>query len=224
MIIRISGLSLLSILVVAAFISSLSSQPSFNGATPGCGTGGGCHTAQTGIVSAALPGGLQVEVTVGGTTASVAGELVDSSGTVVAVNNSTGNNPFILTAPSAGRYTVNAGYKNPSREWGTTQIDVVLTGVQDGRDGIPDGYRLDQNYPNPFNPSTTIGYTLPEQTRVTLKIFDISGREVATLVDGMEAPGPKTVSFDAVNLATGTYLYRLQAGEYSETKHFVVMR
>ena len=224
MITRISIISVLSVLIIVAFISSLTSQPSFNGATPGCGSGGGCHTSQAGIVSATLPGGLQVEITVSGTTSSIAGELVDSTGTVVAVNNSTGNNPFILTAPSAGRYTVNAGYKNPSREWGTTEIDIALTDVNEGPDGFPEGYRLEQNYPNPFNPSTTFGYTLPVQVHVTLKLYDMSGREVATLVDGVEGPGPKTVKFEALNLATGTYIYRLQAGGYSETKHLVVMR
>ncbi len=223
MITRISIISVLSVLIIAAFMSSLSSQPSFNGATAGC-AGGGCHTSQTGIVSASSGGGLQVQITVTGTTSSVAGELVDSTGTVVAVNNSTGNNPFTLTAPGAGRYTVNAGYKNPSREWGTTQFDVVLTGVEEGPGGVPQGYRLEQNYPNPFNPSTTISYTLPTQSQVTLKVYDMGGREVGTLVDAMEAPGTKSVRFDALNLATGTYIYRLQTGEFSQTKHLVVMR
>ena len=223
MITRLSLGAVLSVLVVGAFISSLSSQPLFNGATPGCGSGGGCHTPQSGIVSA-VPTGLQVAITVTGATSSVAGELVDSTGTVVAVNNSTGNNPFTLLAPGAGRYTVNAGFKNPSRQWGTTTVDIVVTDVGDGPDGFPGSYRLDQNYPNPFNPSTTIGYTLPERAHVSLKVYDMSGREVATLVDRMEEPGAKTVKFDAVNLATGSYLYRLIAGDFSETRHFMVMR
>lgn len=223
MIKRLSAITVLSVLVTIAFISSLSSQPDFNGTAPGCGSGGPCHTPQSGIVSA-VPTGLQVEITLAGTSASVAGELVDSTGTVVAVNNSTGNNPFTLTAPGPGRYTVNAGYKNPSRDWGTVDVDVIVTGVEGGERGIPNAYRLDQNYPNPFNPSTTIGYRLPERSHVTLKIYDIGGREVATLVDGIEEPGAKTVRFDALNLATGTYIYRLTAGSFRETKHLTVLR
>lgn len=224
MIRQILAISALSIIVIVAFLSSLSGQPSFNGDTPGCGSGGSCHTPQSGIVSAAATGGLQVEITLTGATGNVAGELVDSTGTVVAVNNLSGVNPFTLTAPAAGRYTVNAGFKSPSRQWGTTQVDVGLTGVHDGPSGMPGEYRLDQNYPNPFNPSTTIGYTLPAAAHVTLKIFDMNGREVATLVDRMEGPGPGTVKVDALHLATGTYFYRLQAGDFIETKHMTVMR
>jgi hypothetical protein len=220
MITRLSAIIVLSVLYFAAFNSHLTSTPSRNGTTPGCT---GCHALQSGIVSA-TPSGLQVQITVSGTTGNVAGELVDSTGTVVAVNNSTGSNPFTLTAPGPGRYTVNAGYKDPSREWGTTEVEIVVTGVNDGPGGLPGTYRLDQNYPNPFNPSTTIGYTVPERAHVSLKVYDMSGREVATLVERMEEPGLKTVKFDAVNLATGSYLYRLVAGDFSETRHFMVMR
>jgi hypothetical protein len=223
MIKQLSAIIALFVLIIAAFISSLTGQPSFNGATPGCGSGGGCHTSQAGIVSAGATG-LQVQITLSGGTGNVAGELVDSNGTVVAVNNLSGTNPFTLTAPGPGRYTVNAGYKSPSMRWGTTQVDIIVTGVNEGTGGMPGTNRLDQNYPNPFNPSTTIGYTVPERTHVSLKVYDMSGREVATLVDRMEEPGAKTVKFDAVSLATGTYIYRLVAGGFSETKHFVVMR
>jgi hypothetical protein len=223
MIKRLSLIIAPSVLIVFAFISSLSSQPTFNGATPGCGSGGGCHTSTAGIVSA-TPSGLHVQVTLTGTTGNVAGELVDSNGVVVAVNNLSGGNPFTLTAPAPGRYTVNAGYKDPSRKWGTTQVDIVLTGVDEASGALPGGFSLGQNYPNPFNPSTTIGYTVKEAEHVTLKVYDMSGREVATLVDGIEAPGAKSVRFDALNLATGTYIYRLQAGAFSETRHLVLMR
>lgn len=210
-------------IVVLSFLSSISSQPSFNGNTPGCGVSG-CHTLQDGILSVAVINNTQVQITLSGTTASVAGELVDSTGTVVAVNNSTGNNPFILDAPGEGRYRVNAGYKDPSRVWDSTVITIALTAVGDWNSGEPGSYALRQNYPNPFNPATTIEYSLAGPAHVTLKVYDLTGREVATLVDGFEEPGAKSVRFDAAGLATGTYLYRLRAGEYSETKHLVVMR
>ncbi len=115
---------LLTIFISIVSITYLISQPSFNGTSPGC-SGGGCHTYQSGIVSAVVLSNNQVQITISGTTGNVAGELVNTSGTVVAVNNGTGSNPFTLTAPSAGTYYVNAGYKNPSRLYGT---DTVVIG------------------------------------------------------------------------------------------------
>jgi hypothetical protein len=220
MIVRILLAVLILVFAVAALLSSLSSQPSFNGATPGCT---GCHSLQAGIVSA-VPNGLDVQITVSGAAGNVAGELVDSGGTVVAVNNTTSENPFTLTAPGPGMYTVNAGFKDPSRQYGTTQVLIVLTGVNDGPAGLPAASRLEQNFPNPFNPSTTIEYAVAARTHVSLKVYDMSGREVATLIDRTEEPGLKTVKFDAANLSTGTYLYRLVAGGFTETRHFIVMR
>jgi formylglycine-generating enzyme required for sulfatase activity len=88
----------------------------------------------------------------------------------------------------------------------------------------PNSFGLGQNYPNPFNPSTTISYQLPSQRHVTLKVFDVLGREVATLVDGVEAPGHKEMRFDASGLSAGIYFYRLQAGAYVETRKFLLLR
>jgi hypothetical protein len=91
-------------------------------------------------------------------------------------------------------------------------------------EGVPKIIQLDQNYPNPFNPSTTINYQLPTQSHVTLKVFDMLGREVATLVNGVEQPGFKLVTFDASRLASGVYYYRMQAGKYIETKKLLLLR
>ena len=114
-------LLLLAVGIMLLVIPANISQPSFNGTNPGC-DGSGCHTLQDGLVSATVTD-LQIAITVGGTTSSVAGELVDANGTVVAFNNSTGNNPFTLTAPGPGTYTVNAGFKNPSpRRWDSTVV------------------------------------------------------------------------------------------------------
>ncbi|MBK7630479.1 MAG: T9SS type A sorting domain-containing protein [Ignavibacteriales bacterium] len=116
--------TLVTVLLVIIMVSLMQSEPGFNGTTAGCG-GGGCHTSQSGIVSAAVLTGNQVSITVTGASGNVGGELVNSSGTVVAVINTTSSNPFTLTAPSAGSYTVNAGFKNPSRQWGTTSVNIV---------------------------------------------------------------------------------------------------
>lgn len=103
----------------------LLSEPSFNGSAPGC-SGSGCHSFNDGSVSAAILNNFQVEVTVSGTSSKVGGELVDTQGTVVAVINSTIANPFILTAPSAGSYIVNAGYDNPAKRWDSASVVISV--------------------------------------------------------------------------------------------------
>jgi flagellar assembly factor FliW len=124
---KVSGI-LATILLVVIIVSLLQSEPGFNGTTAGC-NGSGCHTMLSGNVTATVLSSNQVQITVSGTTSRVAGELVNSSGVVVAVINSTSSNPFILTAPSGGTYTVNAGYKNPNLRWGTTTVNVVAAPV-----------------------------------------------------------------------------------------------
>ncbi|MFA5772991.1 MAG: T9SS type A sorting domain-containing protein, partial [Thermoplasmata archaeon] len=85
-------------------------------------------------------------------------------------------------------------------------------------------YSLENAYPNPFNPSTTILFTIPHREYVTLKVFDMLGREVAALVDGELNPGEHSVVFDAKDLASGVYFYRLTAGTFSETKPMEVIK
>ncbi len=89
---------------------------------------------------------------------------------------------------------------------------------------LPEMFTLRQNYPNPFNPSTTISYRLPTQSNVMLKVYDVLGREVATLVNRVEQPGYKSVNFNANNLVSGVYYYRLQAGNLIDTKKLVLLR
>ena len=199
-------------------------EPGFNGTTPGCG-GSGCHTLQNGIVTATLLSNLQVRITLTGTTASVGGELVNESGNVVAVNNSTGNNPFILTAPSPGKYKVNAGYKNPSRRWDSTTVVIATTDIKDNLiENTPHVYKLHYNYPNPFNPSTIIRYQLSLPSKVSLRVYDVNGNEVERLVDELKAAGIHEVNFDAKGLASGIYFYKLQAGSFVETKKMMLLR
>ena len=88
----------------------------------------------------------------------------------------------------------------------------------------PHSYKLFQNYPNPFNPSTVISYQLPENSTVSLKIFDILGREVAELVHEHEGAGSHSVIFNARNLTSGVYLYRLTAGEYTKVEKMMLIK
>ncbi len=91
----------------------------------------------------------------------------------------------------------------------------LYTSVENERGAVPNEFALCQNYPNPFNPSTTISFTLSLQSFITLKVFDALGREVATLINGVEEPGYKSVTFDASKLSSGVYYYRLQSGSPS---------
>ncbi len=85
-------------------------------------------------------------------------------------------------------------------------------------------YELSQNYPNPFNPVTTINYSISSNGNVQLKVYDILGREVATLVNETKVPGNYKVNFNASNLASGVYFYRLQTGSFVQTKKMVLMK
>jgi hypothetical protein len=77
---------------------------------------------------------------------------------------------------------------------------------------IPTRYALDQNYPNPFNPSTSINFTLTEAGQVRLAVYDLLGREVRVLFEGLQTPGTHVVNFDANDLPSGVYMYRMEAG------------
>jgi hypothetical protein len=90
--------------------------------------------------------------------------------------------------------------------------------------GIPQDYALRQNFPNPFNPGTNITFDLPVDAHVTLKVFDITGREVATLADGIARAGRQTVTFVPADLSSGVYFYRLSANGFVETKRMVLIR
>jgi hypothetical protein len=112
---------------------------------------------------------------------------------------------------------------------GTIQVasvswsDPVSTGVETVR-GTPEQFALHQNSPNPFNPSTRIFFDVPERSRVRLKVFSLLGQEIATLLDAPVDAGRSSVEFDAVNLPSGVYLYRLEAGGFVATKRMTLLR
>jgi len=85
-------------------------------------------------------------------------------------------------------------------------------------------YSLSNNYPNPFNPSTTIKYQIPELSFVTLKLYDVLGNEITTLVNKEKSVGSYEVDFNASSLPSGIYFYRIQAESYVDTKKMVLMK
>jgi hypothetical protein len=108
--------------------------------------------------------------------------------------------------------------------WDTDIPCGIITGVSGNTNTIPVSYRLYQNYPNPFNPETQILFDLPAANNVKLVVYDILGREAATLVDEFRKAGKHSVSFNASNLASGVYLYKLYAGDYTETKKMMLIK
>jgi hypothetical protein len=102
-------------------------------------------------------------------------------------------------------------------------VPLVLTSVE-SKDEVAYNFDLAQNYPNPFNPSTTIKYSVPELADVSIKIYDMLGKEVTTLVDAQQAQGVYEVTFDASNLASGMYIYTMKAGSYQSSKKMLLMK
>jgi len=116
---------------------------------------------------------------------------------------------------------------NPSHVGSVARVDdLAFSGIVsvDDPQQQPLAFALDQNYPNPFNPTTHIRFEVAGSERVTLKVFDLLGREVATLVDHELPPGNHSVIFNGAGLASGTYIYRLQAGNLVESRRMLLLR
>jgi hypothetical protein len=100
----------------------------------------------------------------------------------------------------------------------------AVTGVEEKENNIPTNFSLAQNYPNPFNPATTIEFSLSIQSAVTLKVYDILGKEVATLVNDNLQSGTYKINFNGNNLSSGVYFYKIQAGNFEQTKKLLLMK
>jgi len=102
--------------------------------------------------------------------------------------------------------------------------DSSESGIDDYTENIPAVFSLMQNYPNPFNPGTTIGFTLAQSQAVSLRIYDILGREIATLIDRRTAAGRYDIGFEAANLSSGMYFYTLRTGNHSESRAMILLK
>ncbi|MCX6144480.1 MAG: T9SS type A sorting domain-containing protein [Ignavibacteriales bacterium] len=109
---------------------------------------------------------------------------------------------------------------------GLTYYSVIATptGIADQGQSLPTEPILAQNYPNPFNPATAISYQLPSVSFVTLKVYDVLGKEVASLVEGVQSAGNHMVRFDGSSVRSGVYFCRLQAGSFNETKKLILVK
>jgi len=104
------------------------------------------------------------------------------------------------------------------------KIRPLITAVNKYNSGLPEGYELFQNYPNPFNPSTKITYSVPTNSHVVIKVYDVAGREVGTIENRERSAGTYSVWFNAKQLASGVYYYKLTANNYSAVKKFILMK
>ena len=110
-------------------------------------------------------------------------------------------------------------------EFALAQSETATANEEDISEIVPNEFELKQNFPNPFNPSTTIQYALPEQAQVNLTVYDMLGQQVATLLSGqVQSAGSHSVNFDASNLSSGMYIYRLQAGSQSITRKMILLK
>ena len=107
--------------------------------------------------------------------------------------------------------------------WKYDKISFAVTGVNDNS-SIVNRFKLEQNYPNPFNPNTTIKYSIPERSDVTLKVYDMLGEEVASLVNESKDKGSYEINFDASKLSSGMYVYRLNAGDLTISKKMMLIK
>jgi len=102
-------------------------------------------------------------------------------------------------------------------------FDAIIIGVDD-QGPLPSSYSLSQNYPNPFNPTTVISYSIPEKADVTLKVFNLLGQEVATLVNSAQSVGSHEINFNASNLTSGVYFYTIKAGDFTSTRKMMLIK
>ena len=142
-----------------------------------------------------------------------------STGALMSLNKS-GSNFFI--SPGDPRFST---IDNPYSGVNKVTLD-FLTDVKNinGANALPVTYTLYQNYPNPFNPTTTISFSVPKTSLVTIKVYDILGRELKTLVNEEKAAGNYNVKFNGANLSSGVYFYRMQAGDFVQTRKLMLMK
>jgi hypothetical protein len=103
-------------------------------------------------------------------------------------------------------------------------VSPILTGVDDPRDIPKPRYWLSQNYPNPFSRFTTLEFSIQKRGRVKLVLYDVTGREVKTVLDEVMDPGPRKVSLDGAGIPTGVYFYRIEAGNFVKAKKLLYVK
>ena len=150
----------------------------------------------------------------------------DPQQVTIAAGDSASINLLIIAPDESGQYTADIILESNDPDSSITRVQVVLdivTSIAE-ENSLPTVYSLYNNYPNPFNPSTSINYDLPNQSNVKLKIYNILGEDIATLVNQEQNAGRYQVHWDASRLASGIYFYTIQAGDFVQTKKMILMK
>tara|TARA_R110002073_G_scaffold183249_1_gene341429 strand:+ start:230 stop:958 length:729 start_codon:yes stop_codon:yes gene_type:complete len=181
--------------------------------SPGAGT----YTFRTGYVLTS--GNQTIDISLnGGTAQTVSLTASDSTFAEVDLNNlsfNQGDNELVISASSGGVLLDRFDF--------FTVGELMPVSNEEDTFG-PNAYKLSQNYPNPFNPSTNINFTIPASSDVELTIYNLLGQKVSTLLNTKMNAGTHTISFDASNLASGIYLYRLKAGDKVMNKRMTLIK
>ncbi|MDF1545589.1 MAG: T9SS type A sorting domain-containing protein [bacterium] len=162
-----------------------------------------------------------------GTVANLIFEVNDPNVTEVTVEAYTTENPhhdliFVYhVVDDAGNRTLRTVTRDGASD---DRIDFESFTVEVAKEALPTAFALNQNYPNPFNPTTTIGFELPKASQVKLSIYNVLGQEVDVLVDRHMEAGRQSVEWDASAKASGLYFYRIEAGDFNETKKMMMLK
>lgn len=132
-----------------------------------------------------------------------------------------GNESTSKTTKQFGTHEISPSSNRPTL---VVTFTPLVTAVEDEKGKLPTEYNLAQNFPNPFNPVTTVAYQLPQSGKVSLIVYDLLGAEVATLVNSVQTAGIHSVKWNAINVASGIYFYRLEAGNFTQTRKLVVIK
>jgi len=132
------------------------------------------------------------------------------------------SNPLLAKYPSRGTRRNDIGaYGGPLSSFLSS---AQIIGIKNNRENIPENYALHQNYPNPFNPSTQISYDIPKNGFVSLKVYDLTGKEIVTLINGYHIAGSYMTNWTTGNISSGVYFYKLFSGNFSDTKKMLLIR
>ncbi len=151
--------------------------------------------------------------------------IVGTPPTGMTISSSLGTLRWVTNLDQEKPHTITIRATDGTLYTDTTVVITLIppTGVYDPI-GIPTEFSIKQNYPNPFNPTTKIYFGIPEESKVVLKVYNLLGQEVTTLVNEVKAPGYHSVNFDASNLNSGIYLYQIEAKNYKVTKKMMLVK
>jgi hypothetical protein len=151
--------------------------------------------------------------------------------TTTVIQRSTDNGLTFATQYTSSSDVLHLGFVDQGRGWASLNNGGILiyndpnyTGIGSGNNELPQGFVLEQNYPNPFNPTTTIRYSIPKASKVTIKVYNLIGNEVMTLIDQFKPAGDYSTFVDAKDLASGVYFYRLVADGFTDSKKMTLIK